>query len=159
MMAGAAIAALGVVSVLPPDARLVWNRTESAPKGLYFITRDIPATGDWALLSGDAASAQWIADNGYLGPDWPIIKRVAASEGDEICRKGNDVFINQTLAAIALDADSMGKKLPRWEGCFTLGNSEVFLLNNHPRSLDGRYFAAEKRDDLKGRAHLLFRAE
>lgn len=159
MTAGAAIAALAMVSVAPPDARLVWNRTESAPKGLYFITGDIPATGDWALLSANAASAAWIADEGYLGPDWPIIKRVAASEGDEICRHGNEVFINETLAAIALDADNAGKKLPQWEGCLTLETDEIFLLNNHPRSLDGRYFGAEKRDDLIGRGLLLFHAE
>jgi len=155
----AAIAALAVVTVAPTKARVLWNRTESAPKGLYLVTRDNLTTGDWAVLSGDAASAEWIAANGYLSADWPIIKRVAAVEGDEICRGGVEIFINETLAATALDADSTGRKLPRWEGCITLQADQVFLLNNHPRSLDGRYFGTEKRDDLIGRAHLLFHAE
>lgn len=155
----AAAAGIAAVSVFPPGAFLIWNRTESAPKGLYFITRDNPVTGDWAVLSGDAASAQWIAGNGYLGPDWPIIKRVSASEGDEICRSESEVMINGTLAAIALDTDRSGEKLPRWGGCFTLRNGEVFLLNNHPRSLDGRYFGAERRSDLLGSARLIFRSE
>ncbi|HPE30249.1 MAG TPA: S26 family signal peptidase [Parvularculaceae bacterium] len=155
--ASAAIAALALVSLPPSDVRLVWNRTVSAPKGLYLVAKSKVNVGDWAVLSADAASAQWIANNGYLGPDWPIIKRVAASEGDEICRSDNEVSINENLAAIALDADSTGRKLPRWQGCFTLGNSEVFLLNNHPRSLDGRYFGWENRKDLLGRARLLFR--
>ena len=158
-VAGAIIAALAVVSFTPPEAKLLWNRTESAPKGLYFITCDNPVIGDWAVLSGDAASAQWIAENGYLETDWPIIKHIAASDGDEVCRIGPDIFINETLAAIALETDSTGGKLPRWEGCITLQADQVFLLNTHPRSLDGRYFGAEKRDDLLGRARLIFRTD
>src|SRR5690606_13038045 len=142
--------------VAPPDAKLVWNRTESAPKGLYVIIREQPEIGDWAVLSGDTASAKWIAENGYLGDDWPIVKRVAASEGDGICRNGGDVFINENLAAIVLDAESAGREPPRWEGCIELQTDQVFLLNDQPRSLDGRYFGAEQRDDVLGRARLIF---
>ncbi len=154
-----AAAAVAAVAAFPPGATVIWNRTESAPKGIYLITKSEIKTGDWAALSGESETAKWIAENGYLRTDWPIIKRVAASEGDEICRTEEEVFINKTLTAIALDADSARKKLPRWKGCITLQADQVFLLNNHPRSLDGRYFGAENRKDLLGRARLLFRVD
>lgn len=154
-----AAAAVAAVAAFPPGATVIWNRTESAPKGIYLITKSEVKTGDWAALSGESETAKWIAENGYLGKDWPIIKRVAASEGDEICRTEEKVFINETLTAIAHDADSAGGKLPRWEECITLQADQVFLINNHPRSLDGRYFGAENRKELLGRARLLFRAE
>ncbi|WP_428408677.1 S26 family signal peptidase [Hyphococcus sp.] len=154
-----AAAAVAAVAAFPPGATVIWNRTESAPKGIYLITKSEIKTGDWAALSGESETAKWIAENGYLRTDWPIIKRVAASEGDEICRTEEEVFINKTLTAIALDADSAREKLPRWKGCITLQADQVFLLNNHPRSLDGRYFGAENRKDLLGRARLLFRVD
>jgi len=154
-----AAAAMAAAAAFPPGATVIWNRTESAPKGIYLITRSEVKAGDWAALSGESATAKWIAENGYLGEGWPIIKRVAASEGDEICRTEEKVFINKSLTAIALGADSAGEKLPRWEECITLQADQVFLLNNHPRSLDGRYFGAENRKNLLGRARLLFRLD
>ena len=154
-----AAAAVAAVAAFPPGATVIWNRTESAPKGIYLITKSEIKTGDWAALSGESETAKWIAENGYLRTDWPIIKRVAASEGDEICRTEEEVFINKTLIAISVDSGSARKKLPRWKGCITLQADQVFLLNNHPRSLDGRYFGAENRKDLLGRARLLFRVD
>lgn len=158
-VAGVAILGLAVISAAPPQKTFLWNRTASAPKGLYIIKRGAPDAGAWAAVSGDAPSAKWIAGNGYLGRGWPVVKRVAATEGDEICRDDDQVFINAIQAATALKTDGAGRELPRWQGCFSLQENEFFLLNDHPRSLDGRYFGVTKRGDIIGVARLIIRVD
>lgn len=158
LFATAASVALLLVSPAHPwKARLIWNRTESAPLGLYWRTGALPARNGWAVISADAPASIWVSSHGYLAPDWPIIKRVRGVRGDEICRVGTQILINGGDAATALETDSEGEKLPRWEGCIRLAEDEIFLLNDHPRSLDGRYFGATKLGDLDGSAVLLWR--
>jgi len=159
LLAAVSVIALAAVSMFPQKAFLVWNRTPSAPMGLYIISGGALETGAWAVVSGKAASATWIAKRRYLRSGWPIIKRVAAVSGDEICRDGETVSINNIPVAKALNTDGDARELPRWQGCFTLGADEVFLLNDHPRSLDGRYFGATKRHEIIGVAHQIVRVE
>lgn len=84
-----------------------------------------------------------------------MIKQVSGVVGDEICRHGTQISINGTLVAEALAQDTLDRSLPVWQGCHTLKDSEVFLLNPHSRSLDGRYFGVTKTSDLDGVATLL----
>ena len=157
ILAGVSVVALIVISVMNPSQYLIWNRTASSPQGLYW-RNDGPLTlNGWAVVSAEAPAAKWIADHGYLASGWPIIKRIAGLPGDEICREDETISINGTQAAAALNADSLGQKLPVWSGCFTLQADEIFLLNDHPRSLDGRYFGTTKLENVTGSARLLFR--
>lgn len=151
--------ALVAVMAVPPSSFLVWNRTDSAPKGLYWRSDGPLTSGRWAIVSGNAPAAIWIAENGYLERGWPIIKRVRGVPGDEICRHGSHIFINKNLVAEALIEDSSGHLLPVWSGCFTLSEAQVFLLNDHPRSLDGRYFGATQIDHVTGAACLLIKVD
>ena len=145
------------VSVISLPEKLIWNRTDSAPIGLYWLSDGPLTLSGWAVVSAEGADAQWAEQRGYVGPDWPLIKRVRGQEGDEICRKGAKVSINGGTVAIALLADNYGRKLPAWSGGLTLGPDEYFLLNDHPRSLDGRYFGATKRRDIAGSARLIWK--
>ena len=145
------------ISVFPPSNLLIWNRTQSAPKGLYYRSNGPLDYGAWAIVSGGAPASIWIANNGYLARDWPIIKRVSGLSSDEICRVERAVSVNGNVVATALETDSAGKELPDWQGCFVVAADEVFLLNDHPRSLDGRYFGATDLNDVAGAAHLLLR--
>ena len=158
-LAGGAALALTAVAAFPPADYLIWNRTASAPQGLYLKSEMTHDIGAFAVVSADADSTKWIADRGYLAPRWPIIKRVRGVLGDEICREGAAVLINGKRVATALKSDTAGRALPVWSGCFTLAKDEIFLLNEHPRSLDGRYFGATKRDDVTGGTRLLFRTD
>ena len=151
--------ALAAVSILPRQHFLLWNQTESAPKGLYWRNNSPLDLEGWAVVSAKAPAAKWISSRGYLAPDWPIIKRVRGTSGDEICRKGLEVSINETVVASALETDSIGQKLPDWQGCLTLKDDEIFLLNDHPRSLDGRYFGPTPLDNLDGSARLVWQSE
>ena len=155
LLLGAIItAALGAVTAFPPTDYWLWNRTESAPKGLYRLSDGPLTLNGWAVASADAPSAKWIAGRGYLAPDWPIIKRVRGLPGDDICRENETISINGVAVATVLEADSAGQELPVWNGCLTVQTGEFFLLNDHPRSLDGRYFGVTDEEDIRGSAHL-----
>ncbi len=136
--------------------KLVWNASESAPVGQYLIRNRQPVLGEYALITPSKTVAMFIEDRGYLLTDTPLIKRIAAGPGDEICRKDFGIFINELHVADAQKTDSLGREMPRWRGCFTLKNGEVFLLNEHEKSLDGRYFGATKLNDVVGVAVPLF---
>jgi len=157
--AGAITIALGAVMVLPSDDIWLWNRTESAPKGLYRLSDEPLTLNGWAVVSADAPGAEWISERGYLSPDWPIIKRVRGLTGDEICRKNLAISIDGEPVASALEVDSSGLELPVWQGCFTVKADEVFLLNDHKWSLDGRYFGVTSLEDIRGTAVLVWRTD
>lgn len=123
-----------------PRPRLIWNASESAPIGLYRVVYRAPLRGELALVSPTNAAAQLIESRTYLPPETPLLKRVAAQTGDRICRHGTQIFVNGALLAQALKVDSRGRPMPAWSGCLTLQDGEIFLLNGHPKSLDGRYF-------------------
>lgn len=150
----ALVASLSLVSVIwKPQERLIWNRTASAPIGLYWLSDGPYEIDDWVIVSASSAQAQWAEKKGFMGQDWPLLKHFAADAGDEICRHGAIVSINSHSVALAKMRDNQGRELPVWSGCVTLRANEVFLLNEHPDSLDGRYFGPTKKADLMGRAH------
>lgn len=131
---------------------VIWNRTDSAPQGLYWRQNSLPNIGDWAIVSPKSSAAKWVSQNGYTGPNWPLIKRVAAKTGDKVCRIEEQVLINGRPVAVALADNFSEKKLPDWQGCRVLTDTEFFLLNAHPRSLDGRYFGPTEAQDIAGTA-------
>jgi conjugative transfer signal peptidase TraF len=151
ILGAGASAALAISALIPIKKRLIWNRTASAPVGLYWLNDRPPDIGDWAVVSAEAAEAKWATERGFTGPDWPLIKRVAGAQGDQICRTGSRISINGEAVATALAVDSNAEPLPDWQGCIWLNGDQVFLLNRHLRSLDGRYFRATHRSDLMGR--------
>jgi conjugative transfer signal peptidase TraF len=131
----------------------IWNRTASEPTGLYRVAPlGAPARGVLVAYRPTSSEAAWIEAHGYTGPGWPLIKRIAAVEGDEVCRFDQTVFVNGAAAATAMAVDSTGARLPAWKGCRSLNAGEVFLLADHPRSIDGRYFGIQRAARLLGRA-------
>ena len=154
---GVAIAALAFASAHPFAPMLVWNASASAPIGLYRIEqRQSPEVGAFVLVRPDEDLEKFITERGYLPKDIPLLKRVAALPGDEICRDSKAVYINGVRVADALNFDSRGREMPSWNGCFTLRSGEIFLLNDPENSLDGRYFGATERDDVIGVARVVW---
>ena len=153
----AAIAAIAIASAVKFPPILVWNASASAPIGLYGVKRNEHLqVGDYLLVRPDETLAKLIAERGYLPENIPLLKRVAALPGDEICRENIAIFINEIHVADAQIFDSFGREMPAWIGCFTLMEDELFLLNNHDNSLDGRYFGATNFDDVIGVAKPLW---
>lgn len=145
------VAALSLATAHDFAPRLVWNASASAPIGLYRIDGgSLPQIGHLVLVKPDPALATFITERRYLPPKIPLIKRVAALPGAKICRQNQAVLIEELHVADALLVDSLGRAMPVWSGCFTLNSDEVFLLNRHEQSLDGRYFGATKMNNVTG---------
>lgn len=150
VLIAASVGALGVASAFDFPPVLVWNVSASAPIGLYRIERRAPHLGDLALVKPEERLETFIAGRGYLPENIPLLKRVAALSGSEICRYAAAIVIDGTPVAEALRTDSAGRLMPVWRGCFTLSDDEIFLLNSPPNSLDGRYFGATTIDQVIG---------
>ncbi|PQA89242.1 S26 family signal peptidase [Hyphococcus luteus] len=150
IVGAAAIAAMAFGALSKTAPRIVWNASRSAPTGLYSISKRLPGKGDFVLAAPPPALETLIEERGYLPPGTPLLKRVAGLGGDRICRDGARLVLNGVIVARARKSDSDGRPLPQWSGCITLGAGEIFLLNDHERSLDGRYFGAMKREIIIG---------
>ena len=95
-----------------------------------------------------------IADQrGYLPKNLPALKRVRALSGDQVCRFGRKVSISGKAVSVAQLHDNRSLKLPEWSGCRTLTPDELFLLTDHPKNYDGRYFGPVDRSAITGIAH------
>lgn len=146
------LSVLATSASLVPTPRLVWNASASVPIGAYWRVAGAPSRGDLVLARAPFWARQLAAERRYLPLNVPIVKRVAAVEGDVVCASGEAISIDGRLVAHRLTADTMGRVLPRWEGCETLGASELFLLMaDAPDSFDGRYFGVTERRDIIGR--------
>lgn len=147
---------IGTSSVFNPQDRLMWNRTSSAPTGLYWLSDDPFTHGRWAVVSARSDDVHWARERGYVGENWPLLKQVAGVPGDEFCRNEDTVFVNGKRLGVAGPYDSRGRELPVWAGCHLLSEAEIFLMNPNPNSLDGRYFGATDIGDLDGVATLVW---
>ena len=135
---------------------LVWNRSPSVPVGLYLVLARPAHVGDYVAtrLSG---TMQALAERrSYIGPNTPVLKRVAASEGDRVCRRGRIVQIAEERFVIALVSDRQGRQLPVWQGCYQLQNDQRFVLGTHLESFDSRYFGPINREQIVGVAIPIF---
>lgn len=147
---------LAFISVAKMSPRFVWNMSKSAPTGMYKIENRTLQIGDFLLIEPEESVAEIIENRAYLPPDTPLIKRFFADAGAEICREKTHIFVNKLHVADALLVDSSNRKMPEWRGCFTLQSDEIFLLNEHHQSLDGRYFGATEKSQVIGVAVPVF---
>lgn len=149
------VLALVAASAVSLPKKLVYNASESAPVGFYWLDDRPVERGDYVLVRVPERVRQLVGSRGYLPPDVPLIKRVAGVEGDEICRDGDEIRINGKSVARAQISDGLGRPMPAWRGCHLLYERRVFLLQDHPLSFDGRYFGSVDRHLIIGRAKLL----
>lgn len=151
------LALLGLAAALDfsirPAPRLVWNASASAPIGLWRIHPDVRLrTGDMVLAHTPASVRLLAASRRYIPSNVPLVKRIAARDGDDVCAIGATLFINGRPVAERLDADRRGRVLPWWEGCEMLRDGRVLLLMERADSFDGRYFGPIDEDQIIGKA-------
>jgi conjugative transfer signal peptidase TraF len=140
-----------------PPVLLVWNASASAPIGLYRVQPHATVRrGDMVVAWTPGPSRALAAARHYLPANIPLVKRVAAADGDSVCAAGRTVRINGRRAATRQNSDSAGRPMPRWSSCRTLARGEYLLLMDSPRSFDGRYFGLTRAGDLVGKAVLLW---
>ena len=158
---GLAIAVLigspGLTLAAPIRPLLVWNATPSAPVGLYAISAPHDVMKGEMVIARLSPPWRTLADaRRYVPASVPLVKRVAAAPGDIVCARGNAIFIDGSLRATRRLSDGHGRLMPRWQGCTTLRDGSLLLLNDNPASFDGRYVGPTQRSDVVGRAHLIW---
>ncbi len=132
---------IGFSIVADPAPALVWNASASAPIGLYRVFPGAVTRGDLVLIRPPDAVAQLAAERGYLPAGVPLIKRIAAIAGDQVCAVDGLVAINGQAVGRQLRADGIGRPLPLWQGCETIEPGALFLLmEDAETSFDSRYF-------------------
>lgn len=153
------VVALLATLLWPPRPLLVWNASASSPTGLYLVQ----APGRVAV---DDMVVAWLPDEArrlgaarhYIPANVPLVKRVAASAGDEVCAVGEAIFVNGRLEALRRSLDPSGREMPWWTGCETLREGELFLLApGAGAEFDGRYFGITRPSRVVGSARLLWR--
>lgn len=154
---------IGVVAVsytkLP--VKLLWNASASTPIGFYDLDppQDLKV-GDLVAVMPPKALAEFLVERGYVGPDVPLLKHVAALPGQEVCRIGRMIIVDAVPLGDALDRDKLGRELPVWQGCHRIADCDLFLMNpSVPDSLDGRYFGPTPANAVIGKATPLFTDE
>lgn len=138
MLAG--IALVGFSAIAHPQPRLVWNASASAPIGLYRVASGAPERGDFVLVRLPKSIEKLAATRGYLPAGVPLIKRIAAVAGDDVCAFSGAIIVNGEIVVRQRKADRAGRSLPRWNECRELVQGEFFLLGDAPDSFDSRYF-------------------
>jgi conjugative transfer signal peptidase TraF len=140
---------------------LLWDVTASVPIGLYAVRRALPLhVGELVVIMPPRPLAQFLAVRNYLPLDVPLLKHILALSGQAVCRNGRAITVDGITAGEALESDRIGRALPDWQGCHTLGAGETFVMNTAaPDSLDGRYFGPLPLTTIVGRADPIWTRE
>ncbi len=158
--AGALLLVAGLLCTImwAPRPRLLWNTSESSPIGLYRVAQAAELTVGAMVIAWPPVHARRLgAVRQYLPGNVPLVKRVAAATGDRVCAVQDRIFVNSRLVARRRRADHLGRRLPWWTGCETVATGDVFLLmEGRGNSFDGRYFGVTRRDQIVGRATMLW---
>ncbi len=157
VIAATASVAIGIVALTAfwrPAPLLVWNASASVPIGLYAVRSvGTPRVAELVVAQPPEPLATFLADGRYLPNGVPLIKHIAALQGQTVCRNGTAVTVDGRVVAEARKRDHAGHQLPFWSGCRNIAPGEVFLLNaSEPASLDGRYFGPLPASSIVGRA-------
>jgi conjugative transfer signal peptidase TraF len=156
------LAALAWSSVIRPEARLVYNASDSVPVGWYRVDpvgrqAGSSPVGSIVLIRLAHHSAALAAERGYLPIDIPLLKRVTAVADQHVCIADRIVRIDGVPVAAALVADRAGRPLQAWSGCRRLRIGEFFLLSTtNAASFDSRYFGPVEASAVLGIAHPLW---
>jgi conjugative transfer signal peptidase TraF len=160
LLMAAAIATV-IASGVPSAPRLVWNASASVPIGFYTIAPvDRLEVPDLIAVMPPESVAAFMVERGYVARDVPLLKHVLGLPGQRLCRDGRTITVDGIEMGEARDRDSRGRDLPVWQGCRTIAEDEIFLMNlNVGDSLDGRYFGPFPASAVIGRAIPLFTYE
>jgi conjugative transfer signal peptidase TraF len=149
------VLALAAASIAELPTKLVYNGSASARIGFYWIDDAPVGRGDFVLMDVPDRVRNLVETRRYLPPGVPLIKRIVAADGDEICRRNREVLLGGVTVAVARNEDRLGRPLPAWQGCRVICDDEIFVLQAHPDSFDGRYFGPVDRSLVIGRASWL----
>ena len=124
------------------------NETTSLPPGVYRRTDEPIVRGAIVALRPPSDARAYLAGLG-ASPQAQLLKRVAATRGEVVCRRGLQVTWPRG-AVTARAADRRGRPLAEWRGCRRLAGDQVFVLGDSALSFDSRYFGPVRRAAVHG---------
>ncbi len=140
-----AVLLLGNAKLLP---EIHINNSDSAPKGFYLITNDEPGKDDYVIVSKDKLDID-VEIYEYI-PD-SLLKKISFCENEAIIINEKGLYIDGNVIHMfeqAINEELNIEAIPYYCN-IVLGDNEVFLMNEHPRSFDSRYFGAVSKDILR----------
>lgn len=140
-------AASGACSRAQPAPWLV-NETASLPRGVYRLTAGPASPGAIVAVTPPRQGRRYLAGLG-APPDARLLKRVAAAEGETVCRRGQQLSWPRG-AVVALQRDRRGRPLPQWRGCRRLRADEIVVVGDTQDSFDSRYFGPIRTSEIDG---------
>ncbi len=148
------LAALLMPLAFPNRVHLVYNSSDSVPRGWYHIApADSLQVGSIVLARLPVQAATLAAQRGYLPTGIPLLKRIGAVAPQRVCIHGTSVRIDDVVVAVVMHADGRGRPLSAWPQCRRLARGELFLLSStNPVSFDSRYFGPIRASDVIGNA-------
>jgi len=134
--------------------RLVYNPSESAPRGWYAVgLARYLAVDAFVLVRLPDVVARLADERRYLPRSVPLLKRVAAVSGQRVCERDGVVEIDGNPVTRAKQLDVAARRLDAWTGCRPLVEGELFLLSaTADSSFDSRYFGPIDHTRVIGRA-------
>lgn len=136
-----------------------FNTTDSLPKGMYRAVQTPVVVGEIVVfcpppspLFSEAKQRGYLmlgdCEGGYL----PLMKIVAAEQGDNVNITSEGVFINGSLWPNSAPqiTDALGRTLDHAHVAKTLLENEVLLLTHSQTSFDSRYFGVIPKDSING---------
>ena len=135
------VGAATAFSLMAPQPAFLWNPTPSEPVGFYVRSGERPRRGRIiAFRTPDRAFPYADGRMNYLRRI-PILKEIAAGEGDTVCTNDGVLTINGRRRAPVLLVDGHGANLPLWRGCRRMARNEFFVFSDRvPNSFDSRYY-------------------
>jgi conjugative transfer signal peptidase TraF len=136
----ASVCALG--GWLPRELGYCFNITPSEPVGIYRLVPGGAGRGALVLIDQPHDSAASMLRR-YIPAKLPLIKRVAAIPGDMVRIESDGVYVNGVRwpDSVPLLHDDEGRALQPYPfGVYRVAAWKVWVLSNHPRGLDSRYF-------------------
>ena len=127
---------------LPLGLGYCLNITPSEPVGIYRLVPGEAERGTLILLQQPHDPAATIL-RPYVPANLPLIKRVAAIPGDVVQAGAHGVYVNGRLwpDSVPLTHDQEGRSLrPYPFGVYRVAAGRLWVMSNHPRGLDSRYF-------------------
>jgi type IV secretory pathway protease TraF len=134
--------------------------TPSLPPGLYLRTGAEPDVGSIVAFRAPGAAIRYKRSIGErVDPRFLFMKPVIAGPGDHVCSRDRaGLVVNGARIADITRADRLGRSLPLWQGCTTLGPDRYFTFSDHvPNSFDSRHYGPVMGADIRGVYRMIWR--
>jgi conjugative transfer signal peptidase TraF len=136
-------------SAAAASGALLINESPSLPEGVYRRAGTSEAlVGDIVAVEPPPRAREYLTGLG-MPPSVKLLKRVGATEGQTVCAVDGRVRLKDRRL-VSRTTDRRGVALPRWSGCRTLADSEIFVVGDSANSFDSRYFGPVGRSAVAG---------